>query len=274
MRFFYIFVFMKTFKEILEYPLFSIHQYTLYVYELLGVAMMLCVAFLINKITKRILYKSTKIDKGTQYALHQIVYYLLIIITFIFSMRIIGIDISPLLVGSGAILVGIGLGLQNLFLDFISGVIILLERSIKVGDILDMDGVMGKIIKINMRTTQVLTTDQKIIILPNSNLTKNKLINYSSHYQGDNIFWIDISVNHTSDIELVINILVKVANKNPNVTTAQPPQVRLLNFGENTLDLRLYFSSRELFKIAKIKSDIRFSILEEFKKNNILFGKD
>ena len=156
-------------KEFLEYPLLSIHTYTLHMYQVIAVAVVICVSYIVEKISKRIFYsKSSRIDKGTKYALHQILYYGIIIVTFLIIMRILGVNISPILVGSSAVLVGIGLGLQNLFLDFISGVIILLDKSVRVGDVLDMNGVMGRVEQISMRTTKILTTDRKTIVFPNT----------------------------------------------------------------------------------------------------------
>lgn len=261
---------MEILKQILEYRVVSIHNYHLYVYEIVAVGTIFTIAFTIDKIIKNLLYKSANnIDNGTKYALHQISFYLIIIATIFISMRTLGIDISPLLMGSSVILVGIGLGLQNLFLDFISGIIILMERSIRINDILDIDGVMGKVIHINMRTTLLQTTDKRIIIFPNSVLTKNKLINYSSHHEL-NSFNIDIGVAYDTNLELAQNLLIEAAKENSKISKTHTPYTRLDNFGDSALNLKLYFLCEEPFHISQIKSEIRINILNKFRKHNII----
>lgn len=260
---------MNILKEFLEYKLFSIHNYNLYMYEVVAIIAIFVIAFVVDKIIKKLLYKSTKIDGGTKYALHQIFYYLIIIATIFISMRTLGIDISPLLMGSSVILVGIGLGLQGLFLDFISGIIILMERSVRVNDVLDIDGVMGKVIHINMRTTLLQTTDKRIIIFPNSVLTKNKLINYSSHYEL-NSFNIDVGVAYDTDLDLAQKLLIEAANENPKISKVKTPFTRLDSFGDSALNLKLYFLCDDPFDISQIKSEIRINILNKFREHNII----
>ena len=257
-------------KEFLEYPLLSIHTYTLHMYQVIGVAVVICVSYIVEKVSKRIFYsKSSRIDKGTKYALHQILYYGIIIVTFLIIMRILGVNISPILVGSSAVLVGIGLGLQNLFLDFISGVIILLDKSVRVGDVLDMNGVMGRVEQISMRTTKILTTDRKTIVFPNSYLTKDKLSNYSSN-EYPNAFYIEVGVDYSTDIKTAENLLVEAARENPDISKEREPYIRLNDFADSSLNLRLYFFSDDPFHISQTKSEIRKSILEKFRANNII----
>ena len=255
-------------KEILEYKLFTIHTYDLYVYEVVGVLVIFVLSFLIDRFAKRLLYKSTRIDAGTQYAFYQILHYFIIIATFFFSMRTMGINISPLLVGSGAILVGIGLGLQNLFLDFISGIIILMDRSVKVGDVLDVDGTIGKVTEIKMRTTTLLTTDNKTIFFPNSLLTKNKLINFS-HHDSLVLFNIEVGVDYNTDLEVAKKLLIDSAKENKEISSTREPFVRLEGFGDSSLDLKLYFYCNNLFRASHIRSEIRIGILEKFRKEGI-----
>ncbi|MBP7172637.1 MAG: mechanosensitive ion channel [Cloacibacterium sp.] len=259
---------MQEIKEILEYKLFTIHNYELYVYEVLGVLLILVFSFLVDRFAKKILYKSTRIDAGTQYALYQILHYLIIIATFFLSVRTMGMDISPLLVGSGAILVGIGLGLQNLFLDFISGIIILIDRSIKVGDVLDINGIIGRVTEIKMRTTTLITGENKTIVFPNSLLTKDKLINFS-YNDSFVIFNIEVGVDYNTDLEVAKKLLVESAKENKETSTQHEPFVRLEGFGDSSLDLKLYFYSNNLFRASQIRSDIRMAILEKFRKQGI-----
>lgn len=257
-----------TFKEILEYQIFSLGKYNLTVYEVLGALIIIILGFFISKFARRFIYKSEKLDFGKKFAFAQILHYLIVIIIFFLAMKMLGVNISPLLVGSGAILVGIGLGLQNLFLDFISGVIILFDRTIQAGDIIDVDGTIGKVQEIKMRTTTVLTRDNKNIIFPNSILTKDKLVNFS-HNDEIVSFDINVGVHYDSDLDLVEKLMKEAALEHEEVLNDPPPVVRLENFGDSSLDMKMYYNSKNLFKQPSIRSGIRKAVLKKFRENNV-----
>jgi small-conductance mechanosensitive channel len=183
-------------------------------------------------------------------------------------MKVLGVDISPLLVGSSVILVGIGLGLQNLFLDFISGVIILLDRTIQVGDVVDIDGVIGEVQEIKMRTTTILTRDNKSIIFPNSVLTKNRLVNFS-HNDEVVAFEITVGVHYDTDLELLEKLMLEAALENESVLKEPAPSVRLENFGDSSLDFKMFYNTKNLFRQPTMRSNIRKSILRKFRENGI-----
>lgn len=257
-------------KDILETKILSIGDYHLHLYELVIAFIIITVGYIVDLMIKRGIAHSQNLDSGTKYAMGKVIRYILLGISFFFSTRVLGIDISPLLVGSSVILVGIGLGLQNLFLDFISGIIVLFERSIRVGDVLDINGVMGKVVRINIRTTKLLTTDNKVIIFPNSFLTKNDLTNYTSTDEGgDNSFVVEVGVGYDSNIELVQKILIESALENPNVDSSKKPIARLVDFADSSLKMRLIFYSDNTFGISEIQSEIRITILQKFRENNI-----
>ncbi|ASW75325.1 mechanosensitive ion channel protein MscS [Chryseobacterium piperi] len=257
-----------TFKEILEYQIFSLGKYNLTVYEVLGALIIIILGFFISKFARRFIYKSEKLDFGKKFAFAQILHYLIVIVIFFLAMKMLGVNISPLLVGSGAILVGIGLGLQNLFLDFISGVIILFDRTIQAGDIIDVDGTIGKVQEIKMRTTTVLTRDNKNIIFPNSILTKDKLVNFS-HNDEIVSFDINVGVHYDSDLDLVEKLMKEAALEHEEVLNDPPPVVRLENFGDSSLDMKMYYNSKNLFKQPSIRSGIRKAVLKKFRENNV-----
>ncbi len=257
-----------TFKDILEYEIFSLGKYSLTVYEIAGAILIIFLGFLFSELVKRIIYKSEKIDIGKKFAFAQIFKYVIVIITFLLVMKTLGVNISPLLVGSGAVLVGIGLGLQNLFLDFISGIIILLDRTIRVGDVVDVDGIIGQVEEIRMRTTSLVTRDNKSMIFPNSVLTKNKIINFS-HNDGTVAFDIEVGVHYDTDLDLAEKLMLEAVTENEEVLENPKPVIRLENFGESSLDLRMFYHSKNLFRSPKVKSEIRKSILKKFRENNI-----
>ncbi|AIL43787.1 mechanosensitive ion channel [Elizabethkingia anophelis] len=257
-----------TLKEILEYHIFALGQYSLTVYQLISSAVIVLVGLGIVRVFKSLIYKSEKIDVGKKFAFAQILKYIIIVFTAILAFRTLGVDVSPLLLGGSVILVGIGLGLQNLFLDFISGVIILLDRSIKVDDVVEIENVVGKVQQINIRTSTILTRDNKSMIIPNSILTKNKIVNMSYDDDVAN-FGISIGVGYDSDVDLVMKLMLEAAKEHPEVFQEKPAVARLSNFGDSSLDFSLFFNSRYLFKAEAIKSDLRLSILNKFRENNI-----
>ncbi|HFI4796782.1 TPA: mechanosensitive ion channel domain-containing protein [Elizabethkingia anophelis] len=257
-----------TLKEILEYHIFALGQYSLTVYQLISSAVIVLVGLGIVRVFKSLIYKSEKIDVGKKFAFAQILKYIIIVFTAILAFRTLGVDVSPLLLGGSVILVGIGLGLQNLFLDFISGVIILLDRSIKVDDVVEIENVVGKVQQINIRTSTILTRENKSMIIPNSILTKNKIVNMSYDDDVAN-FGISIGVGYDSDVDLVMKLMLEAAKEHPEVFQEKPAVARLSNFGDSSLDFSLFFNSRYLFKAEAIKSDLRLSILNKFRENNI-----
>lgn len=255
-------------KEILEYQLFSLGKFSLTVYEVIGAFVIIILGIIISKILKKIIYKSNKIDLGKKFAFYKIFHYVIIVIVVFLTMKTLGVNVSPLLLGSGAILVGVGLGLQNLFLDIISGIIILFDRTIQVGDIIDVDGMIGEVQEIKIRTSTILTRENKNIVFPNSVLTKNRLINFS--FSDDMvIFEISVGVDYATDLDLAEQLMKEAALSHEGVLKEPAPLVRLESFGPSSIELKLLYSSNHLFRQPVIRSDIRKHILKMFKDQKI-----
>lgn len=208
------------------------------------------------------------LDRGNTYALFHIIKYIFWVIAILFMLESAGIKITVLLAGSAALLVGVGLGLQQIFNDIISGIILLSEKSIKVDDILEIDGDIVKIQHIGLRTSMGANRDEVTIILPNSKITSNKVINWS-HQSDKARFRIQVGVAYGSDVELVTKLLEESANEHPDNSKDHPVEVRLINFGNSSLDFELLFYSEQIFRIEKVKSDIRKSLNQKFNKNKI-----
>jgi small-conductance mechanosensitive channel len=173
-----------------------------------------------------------------------------------------------LIAGSAALLVGVGLGLQQTFNDIISGIILLSERSIKIDDILEIDGDVVRIQKIGLRTSKGLNRDEISIIIPNSLITTNKVINWS-HQARKTRFRINVGVAYGSDVDLVLNILEASALEHPDISDATQIEARFINFGNSSLDFQLLFFSESVFRIEKVKSEIRKIINRKFIENKI-----
>jgi len=185
-----------------------------------------------------------------------------------FILEIIGIKVTVLIAGSAALLVGVGLGLQQTFNDIISGIILLSERSIKIDDVLEIDGDVVKIQDIGLRTSRGLNRDDISIIIPNSLITTSKVINWS-HQSKKTRFRIDVGVAYGSDVDLVIKVLQESALEHPDIYDKESIEARLVDFGNSSLDFQLLFFSTNIFRINKVKSEIRRIINRKFAENKI-----
>lgn len=208
-------------------------------------------------------------DTGTAYAIYQIIKYTFWIIAFGLVLESIGIKVTVLIAGSAALLVGIGLGLQQTFNDIVSGMILLSERSIKIDDILEIDGDIVKIQDIGLRTSKGLNRDQISIIIPNSLITTNKVINWS-HQSVRTRFKILVGVAYNSDTDLVTKVLIESALEHEQIKYKELVDVALINFGDSAIEFQLFFYSEDIFSIEKIKSDVRKIIVRKFQENNIV----
>ena len=262
---------MDTINSIIEFELFKIGNYSLTIGILLTVLFVIIFAKVVLWIVKKILFRNKKLRKfeeGNLHSLFQITKYVIWIFAIIIILDTIGLKLNVLLAGSAALLVGIGLGLQNTFNDFISGIILLFEGSIKVGDILEIDNDVVKIQKIGLRTSEVINRDDIVIILPNSLITTNKVINWS-HQSKKTRFRINVGVAYGSDVDLVLEILQKSALEHPEIRDRSSINARFLNFGNSSLDFELLFFSKNIFRIENVKSEIRKIINRKFIENNI-----
>lgn len=262
---------METLREILEFELIHIGKYILTVGDIVTVLVTLCITSIVLWLVKKALFRKkviTKYERGNLYSLYQIIKYIIWIIAILFSLEVIGVKINALLAGSAALLVGVGLGLQNTFNNFVSGIILLFDGTVKVGDILDIDGDVVKIEHIGLRTSTAVDRFDVHLIVPNSIITSNKLINWS-HQTKKTRFNIKVGVAYGSDVDLVMKILHDSALEHPEVKNSGDILVRFIDFGNSSLDFEVLFFSRETFRIENIKSDIRKTINQKFREHNV-----
>jgi len=262
---------MEILNKILEFELFHFLEHSLTVLELVNVFLIILVAKIILWLIKKLYFNKTKLnklDKGSSFALFQLIKYVIWIVAFAFAFEAIGIQFTILLAGSAALLVGIGLGLQQTFNDIISGVILLFEQSVKVDDILEIDGDIVIIQEIGLRTSKGMNRRQIVVILPNSLITTNKVINWS-HQTQKTLFSVDVGVAYGSDVDLVVKILEESVVEHPEVFKNDLLEARFVDFGTSSLDFQVLFYSHNVFFIKTVKSDIRKIINRKFIENNI-----
>ena len=262
---------MTSLKSFLNFELLKFNNYSLTVIELLSVLLIFFATIFLLWVIKKALFRKQrfrKLDTGSTYALYQIIKYFVWILAIGLMLETIGIKLTLLLAGSAALLVGLGMGLQQTFNDVISGVILLTERSVKIGDILEIDEDIIKIQEIGLRTSKGLNRDDISIIIPNSLITTNKVINWS-HQTKKTRFRIDVGVAYGSDVDLVIKVLEDSVKEHEEIRDNDLVDARFLNFGSSSLDFQVLFFSENVFRIERIKSDIRKIINRKFIENDI-----
>jgi small-conductance mechanosensitive channel len=265
---------MEKLNQILESEIFTVGTYTLKIYQLASIFIIIIAAKSILWVVKKAFFRKNKFSKigtGSTYAILKFIKYVVWVLAIALVLESIGVKVTLLLAGSAALLVGIGLGLQQTFNDIISGIILLSERSIEVGDVLEVDGDVVLIESIGVRTSKAMNRDDISIIIPNSLITTSKVINWS-HQSKQTRFKIDIGVAYGSDVDLVIKTLKESTFQHSEIHDRNLIDARLLRFGSSSLDFQLLFFSADIFRIGKIKSDIRIIINKNFTKNNIVIA--
>lgn len=229
---------------------------------------------LVHLYLQRRFRREGKLSKNKEFVALQIAKYVIYTLAILFSLGALDVEPTVFIGGSAALLVGLGLGLQDVFKDMFSGFVLLFEGSIRVGDVIEMhdgkssESIVAKVLKINVRTTQIETRDGNVLIVPNAKLTQEYIENWS-HGSTLSRFRINLTVHYGSDTQLVKELLVQAANNHPCVKKDQPIQVRMNDFGENGLSMELIFWADQNWDINEYKSDIRFEIDRLFRMNNI-----
>lgn len=258
--------------EILSYKLWANDFFRLSVKGVLQVIVLFAAARFGFWTLNRVFMRSkmgTTYDEGRRYTILQISKYLIYTVVIVVALETVGVKVTALLAASTALFVGLGLGLQDAFKDLSSGVIILIERTLSVGDIIQMQEQIGKVEAVGLRTTTVRTRDDILIIVPNHKLTNETVVNLT-HSEETTRFAVNVSVAFGSDTEKVAQILNDIALNHPESDPTQAPLVVLKDFGDSALIFELNFYTRNLFFVEKIKSEIRFEIDRQFRENHII----
>ncbi|HYJ92512.1 MAG TPA: mechanosensitive ion channel domain-containing protein [Pyrinomonadaceae bacterium] len=222
-----------------------------------------------NLLITRVLQR-TSLDIGAQQAIGTITRYFVLFVGFLIILQTVGINLTTLNVLAGAVGIGIGLGLQNIANNFISGLIILFERPIKVGDRIEVAKILGEVTAIGARSTRIKTNDNISIIVPNSKFISENVTNWSLY--GNIVrFRIPVGVAYDSDIDLVSRLLIEVAEENEDIVSDPPPSVRLVEFAESALrfELRAWSRSR-LHRPGILKSNLNLAIIRKFRENSVV----
>ena len=258
-------------KEILEYNFINIGDFHLDLFHIIAVAIIILIArfsmWSIDRVTKQF-FKRKKIDAGRQYAFLQVAKYIIYIGAVLLVLEAVDISLSILWGGAAALLVGVGLGLQQTFNDLISGLILLVEGTVEVNDVIETDGIIGTVTDIGVRTSKVETLDHISILIPNSKLVGNKATNWS-HNKAASRFQINVGVAYKSDVNAVTSLLLQAAKEHEKILRVPLPEVQFKDFGSSSLDFVLHYYSYEFRRMEFVKSELRYRITELLRKNNI-----
>ena len=222
-----------------------------------------------SKLLERRIAARRHIDPGLRYTIARLVKYLLMMVGTLIALRqAFGLDLTSIAVIFTALSVGIGFGLQYIAADIASGFILLFERPIRVGDRITIGDDEGDVQSINLRTTVVTTNDRVAIIVPNSKLVSQRVVNWTYGDPRARIS-IPVSVADDSDTQLVTSTLLDVAKEVENVLGDPPPRVQFLRFGAYSLDFRLLVWTNQPRRNMQIRSDINYRIARLFRERGI-----
>jgi small-conductance mechanosensitive channel len=264
--------FINSVKNILDIPIhFGGTQVTLWsvIYFLILIFLLF---YITAKLRKWIVYNllaKSKIDIGVRIAVGTIIRYIVLVIGIIVFLQSAGINLSAITVLAGALGVGIGFGLQNITNNFVSGIIILFERPIKVGDRIELGDVSGDVVSISMRSTTIVTNDNISIIVPNSDFISSKVINWS-HTDRNIRFNFPIGISYNEDPQQVKKLLLEVFAENKGILNKPEPDVIFTGFGDSSLNFNLRVWTREYINRPDVlKSQIYYAVFEKFKEHGV-----
>jgi len=229
-------------------------------------------AFFISRLLRFILeediYARFPVSGGISYAISKILHYVILMVGFFLALAALGYNLTNFTILAGAFGVGLGFGLQNIINNFVSGLILLFERPIKVGDLIQLDDATGIVQRIGIRASILRTVDSSEIIVPNGNILSSKVTNWT-HSNSQRGIEIPVSCGTDADPKRVIELLKSVAAAHPLVTENPAPQVFLEKIGGDALTFRLRAWTSHAEKWVEVSSDLSVAITEAFQREKI-----
>jgi small-conductance mechanosensitive channel len=259
-------------ETFMNFKLFEINKTAVTPSSILMFLIFIAFFAMTSRVLQRVLraqvFSRMSIDTGMQYTLTRITHYLIMIVGAVVAFQFIGIDLTGLAIILGFLSVGIGFGLQNITSNFVAGLILLLERPIKVGDRVMVGNQEGDVVEINMRSTTIRTPNNVAVIVPNSEFVSSKLENWS---YGDETVRVnvDVGVSYESDLETVMRSLKEVAAEHPEVLKSPAPDVLHIGFGDSAWNMRLRIWLEHSGRHWEVQSDVNCAIVRKFRQNGV-----
>ena len=235
---------------------------------LIVILVFLLTSFLL-KILRKIIFRAIAQDTRVKFkSIFSFVNYFIYIVVILIVLQNIGVDVTAIFAASAALLVGVGLALQTFIQDIISGIFILVDKSVLVGDIIEVDGQICQVENIKLRTTRAVTRENKVLIIPNHKFLTSILFNWTENGIITKEI-VEVGVAYKSNPKEIESLLLEIANGHDKVLTSPEPFVLFNDFGDSALLFQLYISVDSSFAANLVKSDLRFSIFQAFEKAGI-----
>jgi potassium efflux system protein len=241
--------------------------------SVVGVILALYLGFFLSRMVRGLMmfriFPRTALDTGVQYTISTTVHYVILILAGLIALNILGVPLTNLVLVLGALGVGIGFGLQNIVNNFFSGLILLFERPIKVGDMLVIDGQWGLVREIRVRSTIFETFDRYVLVIPNSELVSGKVLNWTHYGAGINRLTLKVGVSYGSDVRQVTQLITEVCQANPRVVPEPPPQIFFSAYGDSSLDFTIWVHLRTPSDRIPATHELNGAIFEAFQEHGI-----
>lgn len=258
-----------TIKEFLSYKLIDTDTLDFSIWNLALLILALVITSIVLRLIRIVVTRKLPLqDKYKFISFFQFIRYIVFIFVFMFTLDASGVDMSVLLTASAALLVGLGFAMQQLFQDVISGILMIIDQSLHVGDIVEVDGKVGKVQEIKLRTTRVVTRNNRVMVIPNHKFMLETLFNWTQN-TTTNREQVSVGVAYGSDVNLVKKILEDCAKNTNGVVENEPISVLFEDFADSSLNFSVYFYVENGMQSPRIQSDIRFKIDAAFRQNNV-----
>ena len=240
--------------------------------DVLAFVLAVWASFLVSRLVRFVLeeevYPHARLKRGLPYAISQTVHYLILVIGFFVAIAALGLDMTKFTILAGAFTVGVGFGLQNIFNNFVSGLILLFERPVQVGDVIQVEDTAGVVERIGMRASIVRTPNGSEIIMPNSKLISERLVNwtFSDRQRGIEV---PVSVVLGSDPARVIAVLENVARSHPKLVDRPPPKAIVTRMGPDWMGVELHAATDQIEDWLHVRSEVAIAMHEALKRENI-----
>ncbi|MCA1758786.1 MAG: mechanosensitive ion channel [Bacteroidales bacterium] len=261
-----------SFEELINFQLLKTENLVITVSNVIIIVLVMIATFIVLKIVGNFFkqfIKNQEAERRSYWSLYLILRYMIWVVVLVLLLETSGVKVSVILASITALLVGIGFGIQQLFNDLASGIVLIFERNLQINDIIELqDETVGKVIHIGLRTSKLKTRDDVILVVPNSKFVNDTIINWSQ-MDFNTRFSVSVGVAYGSDTKLVTNILLNCALQNKSISEYPTPFVRFTDFGDSSLDFQVFFWVRDTFLVEHARSQLRYAIDDAFRKNGV-----
>ena len=249
----------------------TLGHHTLTVLELMEALLVFLVARIFLAVVRRGLRRAqrlSRMDEGKQFIVRRLVSSVVWALAAMVALSVLGVDLTALWAGSAALLVGVGIGLQGFFNDVISGFVLLFEGGVAVGNVLEVDGKLVRVERIDLRSTRVVTVAGELIVLPNSKVAGEAVVNLT---QGDSAMRIRVNVGvaYGSDVDLVMRLLSEAMSEQPEVRSNPQPAVFFQDFADSSLNFSVMGWLDDPWDRMGIQSRVRTAIDAKFRSHGV-----